>query len=378
MAQSPREKRPGGPRKRSLSSRMGLEKSGAPRRSAPPQRQTPPPQKRRERLTQQINPQKPGYDSAAPRRQRRVTQAELTRKRNRRRMIGVLAILAVLAVGAFVSVNLLFKVTLFRVESFDRSPADTGIYTTDEIINALGIEKNSNLFGFSTSEKTQQLTQQFPYLERVEVAVQLPATVVIRVEPAVERFTCMYSGGWVVLSDSLKILRTELDRPRELIQLTAVLPENFSPTIGAVITPQSYNSLLGAEQATAETAGLQSSASEVLAELRSELTKYGLMDGTTAMDISDLSSLSFCYQDRVQVLLGSDSNLSYKLQMAAAALLDPDKGLAESDAGTLDISSQQSSGEIRAYFAPNEPDPTPTPEPAPEENTEEAETTPAE
>ena len=106
--------------------------------------------------------------------------------------------LAVLAVGAFVSINLLFKVTIFRVESYDRSqPVDTGIYTSDELIEALGIEKNSNLFAFSTAEKTQQLALQFPYLEHVAVEIQLPAAVIIKVEPATERFACMYqAGGW--------------------------------------------------------------------------------------------------------------------------------------------------------------------------------------
>ena len=141
--------------------------------------------------------------------------------------------MAVLAVGAFVSVNLLFKVTIFRVENFDRTtPADTGIYTEEELVNALGIEKNSNLFGFSTAEKTAQLAQQFPYLEQVGVEIQLPATVVIKVEPAVERFACMYAGGWMVLSDSLKILRTEVSQPEGLILLSLTLPADFAPAVG--------------------------------------------------------------------------------------------------------------------------------------------------
>ena len=110
--------------KRSLSSRMGLQKQAPPRRPQP-----------------QLNPQKAGYVPGTPRRQRRVTQAEVLRRRNRRRALGVLGVLAVLVLGAFVSVNLLFKVTAFRIENFDRStPADTGIYTEDEIIAALGIE----------------------------------------------------------------------------------------------------------------------------------------------------------------------------------------------------------------------------------------------
>ena len=99
------------------------------------------------------------------------------------------------------------------METFDRTtPADTGIYTEDEIIAALGIETNTSLFGFSTTEKTAQLQTQFPYLDNVEVNIQLPGTVIIKVTPATERFACMYSGGWVVLSDSLKILRSDISQ----------------------------------------------------------------------------------------------------------------------------------------------------------------------
>ena len=151
-------------------------------------------------------------------------------------------------------------------------PVDTGIYTSDELIEALGIEKNSNLFAFSTAEKTQQLALQFPYLEHVAVEIQLPAAVIIKVDPATERFACMYPGGWMVLSDSLKILRTDVSQPDGLILLTMSLPTDFSPVVGQNIEPKSYNSLLSeTQQATAETAGLQASALRTLTEVRDGL-----------------------------------------------------------------------------------------------------------
>ena len=395
--------------RRSMGSRIGLEKRGAPaqqpprRGSAPRPNQTrspsqnPPPRKGQprpgqtqpnaRRPQQQINPQKSGYTPGSPRRQRRVTQAEILRRTRRRRLLGVLTVLAVLAIGAFVSVNLLFKVAIFRVENFDRTtPANTGIYTEDEIIAALNIEKNSNLFGFSTAEKTQQLQAQFPYLDKVEVAVQMPATVVVRLTPATERFTCMYSGGWMVLSDSLRILRLEVSQPDGLILLSAKLPENFSPAIGQQVIPETYNSLLAnaaasdGTDATPESA--QPTVTGIVTELWQLLQDDGLLDGLTALDISDTSQLSFTYQGRVDVLLGNSSSLDYKLRMAAKILTDPDKGLSGSDRGTLDVSDQLEDGEIRGYFQPYE-QPTPTPEPTPEpdpesENAESAEEPPTE
>ena len=359
--------------KRSLSSRMGLQKGPAPRpssrpqnRRARPQQPAPPPARParpQERPQPQLNPQKAGYIPGSPgmRRQRRVTQAEILRRRNRRRALGLLAVLAVLVLGGIVSVNLLFKVTAFRVENFDRStPADTGIYTEDEIVAALGIEKNSNLFGFSAEEKTRQLQTQFPYLDAVHVDIQLPGTVVLKVRPATERFACMYSGGWLVLSDSLKILRVELSQPSDLSVLTCSLPASFTPAVGQVLVPGSYNSLLEGDAATPESS--MQDAAQILSELTAQLESEGLSDGVTAIDILDLSQMSFTYQGRIRVLLGNDNRLDYKVRLAATAILDPDKGLSSSDAGTLDVSYQQSDGEIRGYFAPDEPEPTPTPE----------------
>lgn len=365
--------------KRSLSSRMGLQKqrpqTTASRRPAPnpnpqPQRRQAPPAQQYRHATQQLNPQKAGYTPGAPRRQRRVTQAELLRRRNRRRALGVLGVLAVLALGAIVSINLLFKVTSFRVETFDRTtPADTGIYTEDEIIAALGIETNTSLFGFSTTEKTAQLQTQFPYLDNVEVNIQLPGTVIIKVTPATERFACMYSGGWVVLSDSLKILRSDISQPAGLTVLSCSLPADFALTPGTFVEPVSYNSLLEGETETAETA--HQDATEILMELLDELEAEALSDGVTVLNISDLSDISFTYQDRIQVLLGNSNRMDYKVRLAAVAILDPEKGLAASDKGTLDVSYQQTDGEIKGYFAPEEPEPTPTPQPEEGEEGEE-------
>ena len=82
--------------KRSLGSRMGLQKQAPPRQRPGPQPKPP------RRPQPQLNPQKAGYVPGTPRRQRRVTQAEVLRRRNRRRALGMLGVLAVLVLGAFV------------------------------------------------------------------------------------------------------------------------------------------------------------------------------------------------------------------------------------------------------------------------------------
>ena len=302
--------------KRSLGSRVGLQKATPPPRraaqSAPRPAQTPPrPQQAPPRPQSQLNPQKPGYRPGAPKKQRRVTQAEQLRRRRRRRILGVLAVLAVLAAAVLLSVNLLFKVTAFRIENFDRTtPADTGIYSGEDILNALQIEQDSNLFGFSTAAKAQQLSQALPYLDRVQVDIQLPGTVVVKVEPATERFAVPYDGGWAILSDRLKILRLADSRPDGMLSLSMTLNDTFDPQVGSTVEPASYNSLLDAPEqaaasgdtaeptltptatATPEVVYLQTPAPEVLQTLLTELHEKNLFDGITAVDIADLSRIS--------------------------------------------------------------------------------------
>ena len=362
--------------KRSLGSRVGLQKATPPPRraaqSAPHPAQTPPrPQQAPPRPQSQLNPQKPGYRPGAPKKQRRVTQAEQLRRRRRRRILGVLAVLAVLAAAVLLSVNLLFKVTAFRIENFDRTtPADTGIYSGEDILNALQIEQDSNLFGFSTAAKAQQLSQALPYLDRVQVDIQLPGTVVVKVEPATERFAVPYDGGWAILSDRLKILRLADSRPDGMLSLSMTLNDTFDPQVGSTVEPASYNSLLDASEqaaasgdtaeptptptatATPEVVYLQTPAPEVLQTLLTELHEKNLFDGITAVDIADLSRISVVYQDRIRVVLGNDTNMEYKLRLAAVALTDPDQGLLPADRGTLDVSMTESDGSIKAYFDP--------------------------
>ena len=309
--------------------------------------------------------------------QRRVTRAEQLRIRRRKAIIGVLCVLAVLVVGIVLSINLLFKVTDFRVENADRTtPANTGIYTEQQLIDATGIQVGDNLYGFSTKEKSDQLLAQMPYLDVAVVTRQAPGTVIIRVQPAVERFKMEHSGSWLVLSEQLKVLRVEPAEPENLVQLDALLPEGAATTPGSFLTldapsePTALATAMPSGTATPENADeadtAQETPNEVLNELLGELDQYGLLDGTTVLTMQNMTELSFLYQGRVSVQLGTANNLDYKIRFAAYIILDTGgDGLAGSDRGTLDVSDQQTDGTIQPRFLPAE-NPVATPEPTPE------------
>lgn len=307
------------------------------------------------------NPQSPGYrQGAAPR--RRVTQAELKRRRFRRRLLGVLGVAAALVLGIAASITLLFKVTEVHVENFDRStPANTGIYTEEQILSLLGVQQDESLLRISARSKTELLKANLPYLDDIKVELRLPGTVAVKVSPAVERFTMQYSGGWMILSDKLRLLRTDLNPGEGLIQLWMTLPQGVMPTVGQPLTTAI---------ATGESA--MPSQTPELEPLLDSLEQHGLLQGVTQVDLRDPTQLNVIYEDRLTLLLGSNTDLDYKLQLAAEIILDNEKGLSAADHGTLDLSYRQEDGTIPAYFRPQEAVPTPTPEPTEPQDAEPA------
>lgn len=359
------------PPKRGIESRLGLTRE-PPRQARSPipdpvRRQarssagTAQAQKGKSGRTSTANPQKPGYRADAPQ-NRRVTQAELLRRRRRRTLISVLMVGAVLVVGVVLSVNLLFKVGDFQLRNWDGSqPAETGPYTEQQILDVLGIRAGDSLFGFSAADKSRTLENQLPYLDEAQVEVRMPSTVIVRIRPAVERFAVSYGSGWLIISESLKILRADAVQPDGLCQLEAPIPSDLDTTPGGHLTLSA-----GTAQATAETA-LAGTAQNTLLSLLQELQANGLLRDVTYLALTDPTEINFLYQGRISVKLGTANNLAYKVRLAAAAITDPDKGLSAADRGTLDVSYQFENGEVRAYFEPADPTQEPEQSPKPEE-----------
>ncbi len=197
--------------------------------------------------------------------------------------------LAVLAVGAFVSINLLFKVTIFRVENYDRSqPVDTGIYTSDELIKALGISRKTPICSPSPPRKRPSSWRISSRIwSSVAVEIQMPAAVIIKVEPAAERFACMYSGGL----DGLERLpqnsahrRQPAGRPDSADHVAArrFLP----PWWGRTSSPRAITRCLaGPSRPQRRQQVCRQLALQTLTEMRDGLQANNLFDGTTALNI---------------------------------------------------------------------------------------------
>lgn len=352
--QAPRSSQRGRPAQQS--------RTGQPRRAGPPPAQ------------HQPAPHQPAPPPDSRGLRRRMTRGEMRRRRRRRRIIAFALLLALVALGVALSVTVLFKVEGFRLEGPEKgTEPDTGIYTEDAILAALNVPLGENIFQFSLAEKEQAMAAALPYLETIQVRRSLPGTVVVRVTPAVERYAIGCAGGWAVLSGRFKVLQVAPDAPEGLVQITGA--EALDPVAGfpLAILEDTVDAAVGdaaVDAATAGTAGSAGSSSapssesgegeeaeqpwlEAVTEVLNGLEACGLSGEVTSLELGGLTEISFVYQGRVRVLLGTANNLDYKLEWASRLLKNENgEGLLETDKGRLDISHLRSDGSIQPVFSP--------------------------
>ena len=314
-------------------------------------------------------------------RQRRITRGEMRRRRRRRRMLtcGALALLVIL--GVVLSVTVLFKVSAYRVENPNKvEPVDTGIYSEEAILSALGVPMGVNLFDFSLREKEQQMALALPYLETIQLRRSLPGTLVIRVTPAREAYQMRCAGGWAVLSQGLKVLKVQPEEPQGLLSIEGMeplhpaagmplvldLPVQGSEAPGSASQEQSTSQNVPQSQSEPETQ-TTTPRLDTLEKLLAGLEPEGLIHGVCSIDLSDLNEITFVYENRVRVLLGTINTLDYKMEWARYILLNQKgDGLQHGDRGRLDISHVRADGSIQPLFTPGPMDPEPptvTPDP---------------
>lgn len=240
---------------------------------------------------------------------RRVTRSEARRRRNRRRIMALLLLLAVIITGFVLSVTVLFKIETFVLEG--ESP-----YPIEELQLAFGHGVGDNIFSFSIKTAEKGISETLPYIESVAVRRRLPGTVVFKVTPAAETFYTASGTGYAVLSASLKVLRLSQDLPTGLVEIVDAAP----------VLPQAGKPL---ELETPERIQALSMVLDALNEAQ--------LAPVTQLDITSELEISFLYEGRARVILGTKNDLPDKLAIAKTVLT---QNISPTERGTLDVSHQ--------------------------------------
>lgn len=240
-----------------------------------------------------------------------------------------------------------------------------GRYTVQQVLDMLSVEIGTNIFSFSADQAAARLEQQLPWLEQVKVLRGLPGTVVVQAQPAEARYTVQIEEGWAVLSDQMKVLEVTAEQP-QLVQADlgectlevgrkAVLncsPEPVDPTQfdnKDMTEAERKKELEKAQQEALDQAeARRKERAGALDTLISQVQANELAEDLTAINVASELELSFVYQGRITVRLGTLNQLEYKMQFVAEILKNQ---LAPTDKGTLDASNIRDDGSIQPVFS---------------------------
>ena len=296
------------------------------------------------------------------RKQRRLTRAAIRRRRILRRLTAFGLLLCVIAAGVYLTVTMLFRISSIQVQAADGSQLQEAAgYTSDQILQVLGLKEEENIFSFDPAAKEAALEKQFPLLESIRVEREYPNTVVVRVTEAVPTYAMQTSGGWLTLSDQFKILACDAAQPAGLCTLYGGEPDSLTP--GDQLTFSSQADVAASASAASDSAAASSAQFlqadgrlDALHTLQAKLEEYGMLADVTRIEFADTEEMAFLYQDRVSVLLGTLNDLDYKLDRARYVLNNEDgKGCAPTDTGKLDFSHISAGSTRKIYFAQGEP-----------------------
>ena len=293
------------------------------------------------------------------RKKRRLTRAAVRRRRAIRRLTALALLLCVIGVGVYLTVTMLFKINTLEVAVDGEVVQEVGGYSSAEILQALGVHAEENIFSFDSAEKAAALEKQFPLLENIRVERDYPNTVVVRTNAATAVYAMQTSGGWLSLSAGLKILDQDSAQP-DLIILCGGEPVSTTPGTQLEFetgpSGPSSGSAASDSAASSEAGPPTDKRLESLNTLLTALDSSELGADVTRIEFEDPEQMAFLYQGRISVLLGTLNELDYKLRLAKYVLLNEDgKGCSPTDTGMLDLSHLSASSSRKFRFAQGEP-----------------------
>jgi len=234
------------------------------------------------------------------------------------------SLLLLIVVAVILSLTVFFKVETITVNG--KTP-----YSNDKIIKASGINKMDNLFLTDKSKASDNIMQKLPYIGSVKVSYKLPNEIAINVEKTSEKCAVVNGDGYVLTNENSKVLQvgvTEIDA--KLIILSG--GEVKKAEIGKNI-----------EFKNKETQDLVKKIMEAV--ISNKLTDI------TKIDVSDKLDIKMTYQNRIDLLVGSISQIDKKMKFVVE-VIEKENERSENQEGVIDLQGLNSdkSGKDKVYF----------------------------
>ena len=212
---------------------------------------------------------------------------------------------------------LLSTTVFFNIEHITVSGASN--YTADEIIEASGIKAGDNLVRTSTDKCAAQIESRLVYIEKAKVTRSFPSTLVITVEASVPAANFVCDDSILLISGGGKVLDKIQEEKAGLLDFMGTDPmPDLIP--GAMFK----------------------SSDEHKDNAVKKLMEYFAENGSeniTSVDVTDRSEISYTYDGRITVKLGSINDLEYKMKFSEEIIRTK---IGEKTEGVLTILSDSS------------------------------------
>ena len=259
----------------------------------------------------------PELKRAAVKKQRKPkTEPKQSKQRSKRRGGGNMAIyyvmFALISVIVFsaLSVTVLFNLGEIIIEG-------DSIYSDEEIIETAGIKLGVNLIRLDTEVFKRRLIDNYAYIDSVVIRKNLPFRLTINITGAVEMANIEHEGRYYIISKNGRILQqTDTTGSNTVIYGF----DADDPDVGGYISSEDEHK------------------KDLMFEIMGMMEYVGLA-GIVSVDISQRLYITMNYMNRVELLIGPETDLEVKLK-AAAEILENEIDINES--GTLRLMDTQS------------------------------------
>ncbi|MCC8169082.1 MAG: FtsQ-type POTRA domain-containing protein, partial [Oscillospiraceae bacterium] len=223
--------------------------------------------------------------------------------------------LAVLILSVAAVVVLLFMTPLCDIQKITVDGND--IVTIEEIDKKIGDLMGENLFRTGSGAIRDRL-KTIPYIDTVSVSKKLiPPTLHVSVTECRPAAYVGINSQKTVITSSLKILGD-----------------------ATAMNARELPNVIGIEDISGETGGfIEGDNEEKISILKTCLTtmeQTGILSKVKNLDISDVTSIQFDYDDRLEVLCGTQLDLERKIRLFKEAVSN--NNLTENSKGTMDLS----------------------------------------
>ena len=272
---------------------------------------------------------------------------QLARKRRRRKLmiirtaIALSIVLLLLLVGALVVLKIIGTQQSKRGETTGflavREIVVEGEtrYTPEEIIEKSGLYVGQSLMGVNKVRAHDTLLQEFPYLNTVQIGNASFDTLRIRLTETPVLAAVQTGEDWIIVGEN----NHAMERLTE-----DLIPMGVRRLVGATLEGEQIGQLLLDERSL-----------RVCRTLTASASLYGLQ-GMTTIDMTEKTNLSILLNERIEVVLGNETNIPTQIEMLVDTLPVLLQNNGADAAGRLDMTTyaDDDPNNDKAIFTPQE------------------------